>query len=111
MPLGDDLDGPVDHFNGGLVVDRVRRTRQTGRPAFRVLHLFNGRSSLSTCGKIEKSTMPSVSSPPVGGFQPTKSSPILGVITMLPALSPTQTVSSIDGRSCQPRLPHPVAQV
>src|SRR6476659_6035689 len=59
--------------------------------------VFDGRSSLSTCGKIEKSTIPSVSSPPVGGFQPTKSSPILGVITMLPALSPTQTVLSSDG--------------
>ena len=65
--------------------------------------VFHGRSSLSTCGKIEKSTIPSVSSPPVGGFQPTKSSPILGVITMLPALSPTQTVSSSDGsRSASP---------
>src|SRR2546430_3569651 len=42
--------------------------------------------------------MPSVLSPPVGGFHPTKSSPIRGVITMLPALSPTQTVSRSDGR-------------
>ena len=25
VPLGDDLDGTVDHFEGGLVVDRVRR--------------------------------------------------------------------------------------
>lgn len=24
VPLGDDLDGTVDHFEGGLVVDRVR---------------------------------------------------------------------------------------
>src|SRR5438034_6259276 len=47
--------------------------------------------------------MPSVSSPPVGGFHPTKSSPIRGVITMLPALSPTQTVSRSDGkRSASP---------
>src|SRR5712691_13133966 len=42
--------------------------------------------------------MPSVLSPPGGGFHPTKSSPIRGVITMLPALSPTQTVSDSDGR-------------
>src|SRR3954454_5338349 len=47
---------------------------------------------------MEKSTMPSVLSFPVGGFHPTKSSPIRGVITMLPALSPTQTVSRSDGR-------------
>src|SRR3954469_20440419 len=42
--------------------------------------------------------MPSVASPPVGGFHWTKSSPIRGVITMLPALSPTQTISCSDGR-------------
>src|SRR5439155_22168955 len=47
--------------------------------------------------------MPSASSPPVGGFQPTKSSPMQGVITMLPPLSPTQTVSRSDGkRSASP---------
>ena len=34
----------------------------------------------------------------MGGFHPTKSSPMRGVITMLPALSPTQTVSRSDGR-------------
>src|SRR5918998_4112846 len=52
---------------------------------------------------IEKSTKPSVSSPLVGGVQLTKNSPILGVITMLPALSPTQTVSrSDDSRSASP---------
>ena len=32
----------------------------------------------------------------------TKSSPILGVITMLPALNPTQTVSSDGKRSTNP---------
>src|SRR6187431_1173924 len=47
--------------------------------------------------------MPSVPSLPVGGCHPTKSSPIRGVITMLPALSPTQTVSRSDGkRSASP---------
>ena len=65
--------------------------------------VFHGRSSLSRCGKIEKSTIPSASSSPEGGFHPTKSSPILGVITMLPPLIPTQTVSSSDGsRSASP---------
>src|SRR5262249_53513441 len=59
--------------------------------------VFSGKSGLSTCGKIEKSTMPSALSSPVGGFHPTKSSPIRGVITMLPPLSPTQTVSGSDG--------------
>src|SRR5580765_2120256 len=42
--------------------------------------------------------MPNVLSSPVGGCHSTKSSPILGVITMLPALSPTQTVSGSDGK-------------
>src|SRR6266480_1038153 len=64
--------------------------------------VFVGRSGFSTCGKIENSTSPSASSPPSGGVQRTKSSPILGVITMLPPLSPTQTVSSDGKRSASP---------
>src|SRR5262249_4662986 len=32
LPLGDDVDGATDHFDRGLVVDCVRRNRQTGRP-------------------------------------------------------------------------------
>jgi hypothetical protein len=56
--------------------------------------------------------MPNVLSSPVGGLHWTKSSPILGVITMLPALSPAQTVSLSDGsRSAKSGLPHPMAKV
>src|SRR5438067_208175 len=33
-PLGDDFDGTVDDFDGGLVVDRIRRPRQAGGPPF-----------------------------------------------------------------------------
>jgi hypothetical protein len=62
-----------------------------------------GKPSPFTCGQIEKSTTPRVRSSPVGEFQPTKSSPMRGVITMLPALRPTQTVSCSDGmRSARP---------
>ena len=32
LPLGDDFDGATDHFDRSLVVDCVRRDRQTGRP-------------------------------------------------------------------------------
>src|SRR3954451_14164283 len=47
--------------------------------------------------------MPNVVSSLVGGLHWTKSCPILGVITMLPALNPTQTVSRSDGkRSASP---------
>ena len=64
--------------------------------------VLRGRSGLSRCGKIEKSTTPSVRSP-AGECHVTKSSPIRGVITMLPALTPTQTVSGSDGkRSASP---------
>jgi hypothetical protein len=28
VPLGDDFDGAVDDFDGGLIVDRIRRPRQ-----------------------------------------------------------------------------------
>src|SRR5881227_1330008 len=34
VPLGDDFDGAVDYFDGGLVVDRIRRPRQAGGPPF-----------------------------------------------------------------------------
>src|SRR6478735_8631808 len=57
-----------------------------------------GMPSGARCGQMEKSTMPSVSSLPVGDLHPTKSSPMRGVITMLPALSPTHTVSVRDGK-------------
>jgi hypothetical protein len=47
--------------------------------------------------------MPSALSLPLDGLQMANSSPILGVITMLPALSPTQTVSRNEGkRSASP---------
>src|SRR5690349_10596220 len=49
------------------------------------------------CGKIEKSTTPTVRSSGADGHS-TKYSPIRGVITMLPALTPTQTVLGSDGR-------------
>src|SRR5438067_10004052 len=34
VPLGDDFDGAVDDFDGGLVVDRIRRPGQAGGPPF-----------------------------------------------------------------------------
>src|SRR3954451_18456014 len=56
----------------------------------------------SRWGKIEKSTTPRVRSSGADGHW-TKSAPIRGVITMLPALTPTQTVSVIAGsRSASP---------
>ena len=54
------------------------------------------------CGKIEKSTTPNVRSSGADGHS-TKAAPIRGVITMLPALTPTQTLSDSDGnRSANP---------
>ena len=63
-----------------------------------------GMPSGARCGQIAKSTTPSVlSSSPLGGDHCTKSLPMRGVMTMLPALSPTQTVSVSDGmRSARP---------
>jgi hypothetical protein len=58
----------------------------------------SGMFSLSRCGNTEKSTIPSALSPPAGGFQPAKYSPMAGAITMLPPLTPTQTVSRSDGK-------------
>src|SRR6185503_15120466 len=68
--------------------------------------VFSGKSGWSTCGKIEKSTTPSVmSSPVIDGFDSTNSSPTLGVITMLPALSPTQPVLSMLGSAVSSSTP------
>src|SRR3954453_18131078 len=62
--------------------------------------VFCGKAS--RCGKIEKSTTPRVRSSGTDG-QWAKSGPIRGVITMLPALTPTQTMSGNDGsRSASP---------
>src|SRR5215471_14489299 len=63
---------------------------------------LSGRSGWSTCGKIEKSTISSASSLPEGGFQHMASSPMLGAITMLPPLTPTQTARSDGMRSASP---------
>ena len=98
VPLGDDLDGSVDHFDGGLIVDRVARHRHAGGPSFRIGHSVLRQGRVIEVRKDRKSTTPSVSSPPLGGFHPTKSCPMRGVITMLPALNPTQTVSDSDGK-------------
>jgi hypothetical protein len=56
----------------------------------------------SRWGKIEKSTTPRVRSCGADGHL-TKDAPIRGVITMLPALTPTQTVAGSEGsRSASP---------
>jgi hypothetical protein len=89
MAFGDNFDDAINHLYSGLIVNRVGRHWHAGGPFFSVGQGIVRQIGLSRCGNIEKSTMPSVLSPPVGGFQPTKYSPMLGVITMLPALSPT----------------------
>src|SRR4051794_3893328 len=38
MPLGDDVDGAVDDANRGVVVDRICRIPECGRPALRLGH-------------------------------------------------------------------------
>jgi hypothetical protein len=38
VPLGDDFDGAVGHFDGGLIVNRVARHRHVGGPFFCVGH-------------------------------------------------------------------------
>src|SRR6187200_2505610 len=74
--------------------------------------VFEGRSSLSRCGKIEKSTIPSVSSPPAGGFQPTKSSPILGGHHHAPGAHPhPDRLVQRRQEVREPGLPHPMAQI
>ena len=61
--------------------------------------VFSDSSGWSRWGKMAKSTNPNARSSPHGAFQPTKSAPMRGVITMLPALIPIQIVSGIEGSS------------
>ena len=99
VPFGDDFDGVLGHFDGGLIVElRIPDPGYQAAQLSASAMVLPGTPSGFTCGQIEKSTTPSVSSLSVGGFHSTKSSPIRGVITMLPALSPTQTISRSDGR-------------
>jgi hypothetical protein len=99
VALGDDFDGAVGHFDGGLIVDRIRRIWDPGRPSFCLGHgiarqapvihqmrtdreINDSQCSVATCGRL-----------PADEVLPTQ-----GVITMLPALNPTQTVSRRDGK-------------
>jgi hypothetical protein len=38
MAFGDNFDGSIDHFDGGLVVDCVRRASDASRPSFCISH-------------------------------------------------------------------------
>lgn len=58
MPLDDDLDRAVDHFDSRLVVDGLRRTRDVDRHGSAWVSVLVGK--MSRCGKIEKSTTPGV---------------------------------------------------
>jgi hypothetical protein len=100
LPFGDHLDGAVDDLDGRLFVDGVGRDADFGGPP---LCVGQGvRRKASRCGKIEKSTTPRARSSGADGHS-TKYPPIRGVITMLPALTPTQTVSGSEGsRSASP---------
>ena len=45
VPLGDDFDGAVDHFDGGLIVDRVAGTDMPAAHLSASAMVFSGRSS------------------------------------------------------------------
>jgi len=100
LPFGDHLDGAVDDLDGRLFVDGVGRDADFGRPPLCLSQSI--RREASRCGKIEKSTTPRVRSSGAEGHS-TKYAPIRVFITMLPALTPTQTVSGSEGsRSASP---------
>ena len=67
VPLGDDFDGAVDHFDGGLIVDRVRRHWYPAAHLSMLAREVSGMSSRSRCGNNEKSTSPSALSLTVSG--------------------------------------------
>src|SRR4051812_37974107 len=98
MPLGDDLDVAVGHLDRGLVVDRVCRTLDIGSPALCIGHGI-ARHALGVHVRTDREVHDAQRLVAAAGWLPSeKSSPIRGDITMLPALSPTQTISLSDGR-------------
>ena len=114
VPLGDDLDGAVDHPDRGLVVDRVRRAAMPGGPRSRRWPSCcragpGGRGA----GRSRSRPAPSVLSPPVSGSLSSKVAPRSGSSTMLPALMPDLDRLGPQRRQevGQAGLPHPVAQV
>ena len=100
LPFGDHLGGAVDDLDGRLFVDGVRRDADVGGPPLRVGQRV-GWESLQV-REDRKSTTPRVRSSGADGHL-TKDAPIRGVITMLPALTPTHTMSGSEGsRSASP---------
>jgi len=89
VPLGDDLDVAVGHFDGALIVNRIRRTWDPGRPSFCVGHGVLRQVLVIHVREDRKTNDSKRFVITRGGLQKTKSSPMLGVITMLPALNPT----------------------
>ena len=90
MPLGDDFDGAVGHFYGGLIVNRVRRHWYIGGSSFCVGQGILRESLVIQVHKLRKINQPQPISSPVGRLRPPwVSPPKLGVTTVLPALTPT----------------------
>jgi hypothetical protein len=99
MAFGDNFDGVVDHFDSGLIVDRVARHRHAGGPSFCVCHSVF-RQVLVIQVRKDREVNDSQRFIATGGrlpydevFTDTR------VITMLQALNTNQTVSRSDGSS------------
>ena len=76
VPFGDHFDAAIGHFDGGVIVDRIRRHGHGGGPLFCVGHGIVRHFLMIDVRENRK-------------LNRTKSSPMPGVITMLQALSPT----------------------
>ena len=88
VPFGDDVDGAVDDSDRGLVVDRVGRARPARPPsAPRRPSCCPAGRGCRGAGRSRSRRCPGFVVA-AGEFQLTKSSPMRGVITMLPPLTP-----------------------
>jgi hypothetical protein len=102
MAFGDNFDCAVDHFDGGLVVDGVRRTRDVGRSLL-CLCLGVARHAVRSQVRTDREVHDAQRFIATSGQLPLDEVlPDTRGITMLPALSPTQTVSRSDGKRSAP---------
>jgi hypothetical protein len=101
-----DFDSATDDADGGLIVDRVRRAAEVGRPCLGVGEGVLRERLMVEVRKdreVDKTKRAVVSR---RRLPPDELLAMRGVITMLPALMPIHTVSSSEGsKSVKPHLP------
>lgn len=89
IPFGDNFNHSVDHFDGGLIINRIRWPLHPGGPSLCISHGVSRQHFMVQMRKYCKinETQRFIAA---SGWSPANEEfPMLGAITILPALSPT----------------------